>query len=449
MDHYGIISLLPACIVIVIAVLTKRPIESLLAGTLAGLMILAPTDTIANFSSLALTTMKDPTTAWVILVCSLMGSLIVILTRTGAATAFAEAVTKRANSRRKALVSTWLLGIVIFIDDYLNALAVSTSMKKVTDKYKVSREMLAYIVDSTAAPLCILIPISTWSVFFVGVLESSNVASAGEGFSLYVSAIPYMLYAWIAALLVPLVALGYVPALGLMKKAEKLAHEGKPNIVEHNELDMGVNEMAKGKNISPWNFIIAILCLVGFAIWYDIDVLVGTIFALIISIPLFGFQKIIGWFHLFDSVIDGIKLMLPAVIIVTVAFMFKEVNNQLGLPDFVIEVVQPIMSPKLLPAVTFITMGLIAFATGSFWGVLAISVPVVVPLAESLDVHTPLVLGALLSASAFGSHACFYSDSTVLAAQGSDCDVMSHALTQLPYVLIAAGLSIIGLTILA
>ena len=189
--------------------------------------------------------------------------------------------------------------------------------------------------------------------------------------------------------------------------------------------------------------------LIFFSWLYDIDVMIGVMMALAISIPLFGFQKLLGWGELLDSVIDGIKLMVPALSIVVVAFMFKEVNNQLGLPQYVIETVQPVMSAKMLPLVTFVTMGLIAFATGSFWGILAIAVPVIMPLAEGLGVSIPLVLGALLSASAFGSHACFYSDSTVLAAQGSECGVMTHALTQLPYVLISAILAGIGLTILA
>ena len=142
-------------------------------------------------------------------------------------------------------------------------------------------------------------------------------------------------------------------------------------------------------------------------------------------------------------------MMLPALTIVVMAFVFKEVNDRLGLPNFVIDHVAPLMTPLLFPVVTFLTMALVSFATGSSWGVFAIAVPIILPLAETVGVSIPLAIGALLSASAFGSHACFYSDATVLAAEGSGCDVINHALTQFPYAILAALASCVGLTLLA
>ena len=213
-------SLLPAIVAVVTAVLTRRPIESLLAGVFAGLLLLGPSTSLASFSSILLEVMMDETIAWVIIVCGLMGSLITLLMRVGAANAFSQALASRAKSASSALLYTWLLGLLIFIDDYLNALAVGSAMRKVTDKFRVSREMLAYVVDSTAAPICVLVPISTWAVFFAGVLEVSDVAEAGQGMALYISSIPYMLYPWVAALMVPLVATGRIPALGMMKTAQ-------------------------------------------------------------------------------------------------------------------------------------------------------------------------------------------------------------------------------------
>lgn len=456
MESYGAISLIPAVFVITTAVLSRRPIESLLVGAVAGLLILSPTEFFPNFANLTLKVMMDETIAWVIIVCGLMGSLIVLLMRSGAVLAFSQLIATQATSRTRSLLATWLLGLVIFIDDYLNALAVSSSMKKVTDKYKVSREMLAYVVDSTAAPICVLVPISTWAVFFAGVLESTEVAAKGEGMNLYISAIPYMLYAWIAAALVPLVCAGKIPVFGPMKGAEARALDGTAVVMESGEMHHDPQSLSAGhvsrpsiKNTSVWNFLIPIISMLFFSWYYDIDVLIGIVIALSITIPLFGVQKLMGWGPMFDAVLDGIKLMVPALTIVVVAFMFKDINDQLGLPAYVIETVQPLMSARLLPAITFVTMALVAFATGSSWGIFAIAIPIVVPLGEALGVPIPLVLGALLSASSFGSHACFYSDSTVLAAQGSGCDVMSHALTQFPYVLIAGLLAVVGLTVLA
>jgi len=167
------------------------------------------------------------------------------------------------------------------------------------------------------------------------------------------------------------------------------------------------------------------------------------------TLVLFGSQKVMSWGDMFDAVLEGLKMMLPALTIVVMAFTFKAVNDQLGLPTFVIDRVAPLMTPLLFPVMTFLTMAIVSFATGSSWGVFAIAIPIILPLAESVGVSLPLAIGALLSASAFGSHACFYSDATVLAAEGSGCDVIDHALTQFPYALVAALLSCVLLTLLA
>lgn len=439
-------SLLPAIVAVVTAVLTRRPIESLLAGVFAGLLLLGPSTSLASFSSILLEVMMDETIAWVIIVCGLMGSLITLLMRVGAANAFSQALASRAKSASSALLYTWLLGLLIFIDDYLNALAVGSAMRKVTDKFRVSREMLAYVVDSTAAPICVLVPISTWAVFFAGVLEVSDVAEAGQGMALYISSIPYMLYPWVAALMVPLVATGRIPALGMMKTAQANA-ELHGNAAHQDEFV--VAEGQDSGRVHIYHFLLPLFAMLGFSLWYDLDVQIGVIMAVAATIVLYGVQRLLAWTEMFDAVLEGIRIMIPALTIVVVAFMFKEVNDRLGLPVFVIDNVTPYMTATLLPLVVFITMGLITFATGSSWGVFAIAIPIVLPLAESVGVSLPLAIGALISASAFGSHACFYSDATVLSAQGSGCGVMEHALTQIPYALIAAIISGVGLTLIA
>lgn len=439
-------SLVPAIVAVATAVVIRRPIESLLAGVFAGLLLLEPAASVANFSSILLEVMMDETIAWVIIVCGLMGSLIVLLMRAGAANAFSHALASKAKSAGSALLYTWLLGLLIFIDDYLNALAVGSAMRKVTDKFRVSREMLAYVVDSTAAPICVLVPVSTWAVFFAGVLEVSDVAEPGEGLALYISSIPYMLYPLIAALMVPLVATGRIPALGMMKAAQAKA-TANGNATHQNEF--AVEEIEDSGRVRIYHFLLPVVAMLGFSIWYDLDVQIGVIMSVALTIILFGAQRLMAWTQMFDAVIDGIKIMLPALTMVVMAFVFKEVNDQLGLATYVIENVAPLMTPLMFPALTFLAMALISFATGSSWGVFAIAIPIILPLAETVGVSIPLAIGALVSASAFGSHACFYSDATVLAAQGSGCDVMDHALTQIPYALIAAAISCVGLTVLA
>ena len=443
----SLLVLLPALVTVITAILSRRPIESLLAGVFVGLLMLEPSAALSNFSSILLEVMMDETIAWVIIVCGLMGSLITLLMRVGAASAFSRALSSKAQSSASALLYTWLLGLVVFIDDYLNALAVGSSMRKVTDKFKVSREMLAYVVDSTAAPICVLVPVSTWAVFYAGLFMDAGYAESGQGMALYVSAIPYMVYPIAAMLLVPLVAVGIVPALGMMKSAQQRAAEGSASL----PIDEGEEEslVDTEDRVRIYHFVLPIVALLGFSIWYDLDVQIGVIMSVAVTIILFGAQRLMAWTQMFDAVIDGIKIMLPALTMVVMAFVFKEVNDKLGLATYVIENVAPLMTPLMFPALTFLTMALISFATGSSWGVFAIAIPIILPLAETVGVSIPLAIGALVSASAFGSHACFYSDATVLAAQGSGCDVMDHALTQIPYALIAAAISCVGLTVLA
>jgi tetracycline resistance efflux pump len=436
--------LLPAVITVCVAVVSRRPIESLLAGILVGLLMLGPTTALDQFSNMLLEVMMSETIAWVIIVCGLMGSLIMLLLRVGSVDAFSEALAAKAKSSKSALMYTWLLGIIVFIDDYLNALAVGAAMRKVTDQFGVSREKLAYVVDSTAAPICVLVPISTWAVFYASLFQESGFAEPGQGMDLYISAIPYMIYPIVAVLLVPLVALEVIPEFGPMKAAE--LRSAQSPLRQPATLTDEDNTQEPDREVRLYHFLLPLATLIGFTLWY---VQIGVIASVTLTILLFGAQRLLAWTEMFDAVLDGIKMMLPALTIVVIAFVFKEVNDQLGLPNFVIANIAPLMTPLLFPVVTFLTMALISFATGSSWGVFAIAIPIILPLATSVGVSIPLAIGALLSASAFGSHACFYSDATVLAAQGSGCDVIDHALTQIPYALIAAAMSCIGLTLIA
>jgi len=443
LDNFGVVSLIPTVVVITTAILTHRPVAALLAGVVVGLLLLEPTNLVGGLADVTLQVMQDETIGWVIMVCGLMGSLIYILIQTGGASAFARKVAQRANSRNKSLLLTWFLGMVMFIDDYLNAIAIGNSMKKVTDRFKVSRAMLSYVVDSTAAPTCVIVPISTWAVFFAGILESVNVADVGEGMKMYIAGIPYMFYPFIALFLVPLVATGRFPLIGPMRAAEELAQMGRVAMEPTDQIEVIDGPVDdRGQPLSNmWVFLIPLLSLIGFSWYFDIDLLRGIMVTLVVTIPMVVGLKLITAHKALDAIMDGFKIMIPPLAIVVVAFMFKTVNDQLGLPQYVISSVQPLMSPLMLPVVVFLTMALVSFATGSSWGVFAIAIPIVMPLGQAMDVPIPLMIGALLSASSFGSHACFYGDATVLSAQSSGISVMEHALTQLPYALIAATLA--------
>jgi tetracycline resistance efflux pump len=445
------VSLLPPVVVLVCAIWLRRPILALLLGAISGLLLLGPQSSLASFAAISLKVMQDETIGWLILVCGSFGALIALLVRTGGALAFGQAALKLAKGRRSSLLMTWVLGVVIFVDDYLNALTVGETMKRVTDRFKVSREMLAYVVDSTAAPVCVLVPLSTWAVFFGGLLESNGIAESGAGISVYMQAIPYMFYAWLSVLLVVLVAVGLVPAIGPMRKAELLASHGSAGAMHVGELASAADLDAQGDEAGGrlYNFLLPLLLLVGFTVYFDIDVWMGMLATLALVVPFYLVQGLMPLDEMLEQMMDGFKSMLPAIGTVIAAFIFKDVCDQLLLPQFVVESLQPYMSAQLLPALVFVAMALLAFATGSSWGIFAVTIPIVMPLAYALDANIPLVIGALLSASAFGSQACFYSDSTVLAAQGSGCNLISHALTQLPYTLISAGLAFVGFLLIA
>jgi tetracycline resistance efflux pump len=453
------LSLIPPAVVLILAITLRRPILALVLGAISGLLLLSPAEALNNFSEISLKVMQDETIGWLILVCGSFGALIALLVRTGGALAFGRAALKLAKGRRSSLLMTFALGVVIFVDDYLNALTVGETMKRVTDRFRISREMLAYVVDSTAAPICVLVPLSTWAVFFGGLLENNDIAATGEGISVYIQAIPYMLYAWFAVILVLLVAAGVVPAIGPMRKAEMAARHGSAGAMhvgelspEHNYSMKSLEEEFEGADKEGgklYNFLVPLLMLIGFTIYFDIDVWMGMLATLAITVPFYLLQRLMPLSEMLDQMVDGFKTMLPAIGIVIAAFIFKDVCDQLMLPQYVVESLKPYMSPQMLPAMVFLAMAVLAFATGSSWGIFAVTIPIVMPLAYALQADIPLTIGALLSASAFGSQACFYSDSTVLAAQGSGCNLISHAITQLPYTLIAAGLAFIGFILIA
>ncbi|WP_339461019.1 Na+/H+ antiporter NhaC family protein [Pseudomonas sp. EA_105y_Pfl2_R69] len=453
------LSLIPPAVVLILAVMLRRPILALVLGAISGLLLLSPSEALNNFSAISLKVMQDETIGWLILVCGSFGALIALLVRTGGALAFGRAALTLAKGRRSSLLMTFALGVVIFVDDYLNALTVGETMKRVTDRFRISREMLAYVVDSTAAPICVLVPLSTWAVFFGGLLENNDIAATGEGISVYIQAIPYMLYAWFAVILVLLVAAGVVPAIGPMRKAEMAARHGSAGAMhvgelspEHNYSMKSLEEEFDGADKEGgklYNFLVPLLMLIGFTIYFDIDVWMGMLATLAITVPFYLLQRLMPLSEMLDQMVDGFKTMLPAIGIVIAAFIFKDVCDQLMLPQYVVESLKPYMSPQMLPAMVFLSMAVLAFATGSSWGIFAVTIPIVMPLAYALQADIPLTIGALLSASAFGSQACFYSDSTVLAAQGSGCNLISHAITQLPYTLIAAGLAFVGFILIA
>ena len=438
-ESFGFVSILPALLTLSVGIYSKRPLEAIFSGVIAGLILLNPGTVISGLGDLSLNVVMNETIAWVVLVCGMMGGLINILERGGSVISFGEIMARRIRSKRGTMLTTCFMGVMVFIDDYLNALAVSTSMKTLTDKYKISREKLAYLVDSTAAPVCILVPVSTWAVYFAALLEENGAVESGQGMSLYIESIPFMAYGWAALLVVFMVAAGWLGNIGAMKQAETRAQQGKtvPPGVAQDGFDT-----SSIRKVSPLvgliNFILPMVVLVGASVYYDIDLMLGALTASLFTMVLYYWQNLLNFGQMVDSMLDGFKVMLHPIAVVCAGFMLKDVNDQLGMTHYIIESMTPYLSQELLPALVFAVMAMVVFATGSSWGVFVVALPIVIPMAQTMDIYMPLAVGALLSASAFGSHACFFSDSTVLSAQGSGCTSMQHAWTQIPYALLGA-----------
>ncbi len=445
--EWGALCLLPTGLVFVLALWTHRPIESLLSGSLLGLMMLSGPGFVTAMAETSVTVLTDPDVAWVILVCGLMGGLIGLLLRTGSTAAFTAYLTRRAGTERRALFITWLLGIAMFVDDYLNSLAVGAAMRDITDRFRISREKLAYVVDSTAAPISVIIPYSTWGAFFAGLIVANDLAADGAGLAAYIAAIPYMFYAWAAVLVVPLVILGWLPAIGSMARAERRAGdqgEMVPPAAAHIEAANRSIQPKAGLRPRMWLFVAPMLGLVAATMLAGNDFLVGIYIALGGTVLTVLVLRLLDLHDTFDTVIDGFKIMIEPLAVLVAAFILKEVNDDLGLPAYVVASLEPLLSAQSLPVVIFVAMGLVSFMTGSNWGVFVIVLPIVASLGNSLGADMTLLIGATLSASTFGSHACFYSDATVLTAQATGCTPMQHALTQLPYALVAAAVAAAG-----
>ena len=446
MTEYGALALLPTLVVIVLALWTHRTIESLLAGTVVGLFMIAPGDPLGLAAEISLSVMQNETVGWVILVCGFMGSLIALFIRTGAVSAFTEAVIARVHSKKGGLFTAWVLGLFLFVDDYLNSIAVGAAMRKVTDSFRTSREMLAYVVDSTAAPVSVIIPISTWAVFFGALLIENGVAEEGQGIQAYISAIPYMFYAWAAIIVVPLVIAGVIPALDPMKRAEARAAAGQtvPPEAEHIEAANRSIAAKDGVRGSSWEFLLP-MALLALSTWYfDYDFLKGIYLTLVVYVLMIAIRRTLTVEETYNAVLDGFKTMLEPLAALVAAYLLDEVNTRMDLSAYVIDLISPYMTAQLLPVAVFLSMGALSFATGSNWGVFVIVLPIVTTLADAVGADMTIVIGATLSASTFGSNACFYTDATVLTAQATGTTPYQHAITQLPYALIAAGISVIA-----
>lgn len=468
--YAGWLSILPPVIAITLALLTKEVISSLLIGILTGTAIYA-FNTTTGFAPVVIVeagfkVIVDKFDANIIIFCSLLGALVYVISMAGGARAYGKWATQKITSRRASLLATSGLGAFIFIDDYFNCLTVGTVMKPVTDQYKVSRAKLAYIIDSTAAPVCIIAPISSWAA-----AVGSNLKATGaftSDFAAFVSTIPYNYYALLSLAMVVMVSYTGVD-FGPMRRAEARAAKGDLGAMDAETQKMSIVS-DKGTIL---DMLIPIGALIVFAVmgllynggyWGEdaayhtlgaafgncsaAPALVWSSFgALIVALIMFVPRGLLGFNQFMEGTLEGIKLMMPANVILALAWGISGVcRDLLQTPQFVQHMVEGGAFPAaFLPAIIFIVAGFLSFSTGTAWGTFGILIPIVVLVAQALDPQIVLIsLAATLAGSVFGDHCSPISDTTILSSAGAGCRHVEHVATQLGYACTVAGCSLVG-----
>jgi Na+/H+ antiporter NhaC len=445
--NLGLVAILITLGIIVGSVITKRCFEFMFAGSMVAAVFLFKSGFLAGWAQSLQDQLSE--NVWVMLVCLLFGGLIGLLTDSKGSFGFSKYISKFCNTQRKTLLTTFVMGILIFVDDYLNVLSIGACMKKISDKQKLPRETLAYLLDSTGAPVCVLLPFSTWAVFYASLFyeqDSVKALGAGSPIASYTLAIPYLFYPIITLIIVFLFCMGWFPKLGPMKKAyervEKtgMVYSERSRKYNHAELEEDESE----GNI--WNFLIPMGVLVVYAVVTG-DILSAVILALIVCFVLYVPRKILTLDQFFASIIRGFADMLPTLTLLLTTFVLKDLSGQMGMTEYIIQIAEPYLFAEVFPAAVFVLGALLAFTTGSDWGMSSIITPIVFPLGAALGANPILIMAAVISGGTFGSHACFYADATLLASQSSGIDNMEHALSQLPYVIISAVASVACFTI--
>lgn len=462
-SSYGtVLALLPPMIAIALALLTKEVYSSLFVGILAGSLIYTnwnPWNMVLNSFDVMISKICDSWNVGILIFLVLLGMMVSMINKAGGSAAYGRWAANRIKNKSGAAISTCILGMLIFIDDYFNCLTVGSVMRPVTDQHKISREKLAYIIDATAAPVCIIAPISSWAA------AVSSVAPEGEGLSLFISSIPYNLYA-----LLTLFTVIFLAKLGLdfgkMKSAEEKAALGLEDFKDENT---AAASDAKG---TVMDLILPIVTLIVSCVltmiytggFFDkssgvymnfvdafagcdasMGLVLGSFFALAVTFLLYLPRKVITFNQFADSFVDGFRAMVSSILILIFAWTLSGVTNQLGAKVFVAELVRGAAGglANFLPAIIFLIGCFLAFSTGTSWGTFGVLLPIVCAVFPNGELMV-ISVAACLAGAVCGDHCSPISDTTIMASAGAGCDHIAHVNTQLPYVLLVAGISFVG-----
>lgn len=462
-------SLIPPVLAIVLALITKDVYSSLFLGILAGALFYADFKPVATIDTIIkdglIYGLTDAWNAGIFIFLILLGIFVALINKSGGSAAFGRWAQKNIKSRTGAMLASMLLGVLIFIDDYFNCLTVGAVMRPVSDAHKVSRAKFAYIIDATAAPVCMIAPISSWAAAVSGMVEGA------DGLTLFVRAIPYNLYS--------LLTLAFIIAISLMRidYGPMLLHER--NAVEKGDIfTLGEEKgslkseegSSKGKVIDLILPIIAliVMCVIGIIYvggYFDgvsfiesfsgtdssVGLPWGALIALLITFVYFLVRGTISFKEAMDCISEGFILMVPSLLILTLAITLKNMTGLLGAPEYVEGLVKGASGHffDFLPAIIFIIAALFSFSMGTSWGTFGILLPIIIPILIGDPKLMTIGISACLAGAVFGDHCSPISDTSIMSSAGANCNHMVHVTTQLPYALTVAAFSLIGFVIAA
>ncbi len=468
MDFYSTgWALLPAIIAIVLALVTKEVYSSLFIGIVVGGALFsgfAFEGTINHvFQDGIVAVLTDSYNVGILVFLVMLGIMVCLMNKTGGSRAFGEFAKRHIKSRAGAQLATICLGVMIFIDDYFNCLTVGSVMRPVADEHRISRAKLAYLIDATAAPICIIAPVSSWAAAVAGFAED------GKGLQLFIRAIPYNFYAILTIVMMIGIAVLKLD-FGPMARHEK-------NAIENNDLFSGVHtftdeseeQVSANGNILDLVFPIVTLiisCVIGmiysggffggesFITAFSnsdasVGLMLGSAIALIITIVYYLFRKTISFREMMDSIPEGFKAMVPAILILTLAWSLKAMTDSLGAKEFVASIVNAYAGgmAAFLPAIVFLIGCFLAFATGTSWGTFGILIPIVQSVFDASNPLSIICISACMAGAVCGDHCSPISDTTIMASAGAKCDHITHVSTQLPYAITVAAVSFVSYVI--
>ena len=466
MIEYGWLSIIPPLLAIALAIKTRQVYLSLFLGIFSGWLIIEgwnPFNGMANAIQSCVNVFKDEGNTRVIIFSALVGALISLTQVSGGVQGFIDLIHKKklVNSRRQASVLSFFVGCSVFIESSISCLVTGTIFHPIFEKFKISREKLAYICDTTSSPICILIPLNAWGAYVIGLLSKENITNPIPTFF---STIPLNFYPIITVILAGFLAFTFKD-FSAMKKAEKRSLEKGKTIADGAVPVVSADiSSLKPKAKIPHravNMIIPILTMifmmpVSLLITGGGDLTAGSgstsvLWSVTTAIAVSGIlsigQKILTLHEVMEYILKGIGGLIPLAILMVFAFAIGDTCRTLGTGTYVASVADKFLNPNFVAPIIFVTSMFIAFSTGTSWGTFAIMIPIAVPIAQVMDINLSLAIASVLSGSVFGDHCSPISDTTIISSMASASDHIDHVRTQLPYALTSAFLAIILFTL--